>query len=720
LPISRRRFLEMLAAAGVSLPLSQRFLPVFEAYASQRAAFRDVRGPGLTSFSRSVCRDCPNHCGLTVREVDGLPVGLRGTPWHPACGGALCVAGQSQMQSLFDPDRLHSPLQRADAGEPGQAVPWEEALAVLQARIGSLVARGAGERLVVVDGRTPSLGTRLVQSWVETLPGARYVPLGIEQALDRLLRGILGATPAGRARLDLAHSGTVLLVGFELLEVDGSSVTQTRAHAVRRADPRLNDAPTIYLGPRAGLTAGKAETLSRDHREQKQVMREYARFVPEAADPVEFARRFSLESVARRHGLDESELSGLLRALREFPPSVVLPGPALLRRRSGAAQALGVLALNLWTGGFREMGGLSWGHDPLQEIARQLGLKLRGKHQPGVLADVLRPLLEIKRSPIDVLVCIDANLAHELPGRDQVTRALTHIPFLASFTTHEDETSQLAHLSLPMLLDLESWDLPAPAWGAPEAALQVQRPAVEPVVDGRAVEDVVLALAAAGARGPDFRAPAQNAEGLVRAGVEAIVEERRGTLVEEKHPRRLRAVDRSRALRALLAGEAVWVDERRSAPLARDARIRVATPPTPPADRAPSQLWLVPFDGPAIRGGRLLNRPMMMELSGLWHGVAWETWVELHPRDAQRAGVSPGDRVLVRGPRAEITARAVVTAAVAPGVAAVPVGFGHRALGSVARGHGASPLELPYAELDEETGAPVWGPVPVFVKKAGG
>jgi anaerobic selenocysteine-containing dehydrogenase len=108
---------------------------------------------------------------------------------------------------------------------------------------------------------------------------------------------------------------------------------------------------------------------------------------------------------------------------------------------------------------------------------------------------------------------------------------------------------------------------------------------------------------------------------------------------------------------------------------------------------------------------------MMMELSGLWHGIAWESWIEIHPHDAARLGVGGGDRVRVRGPRAEIFCRAVVTASVTPGAAAAPVGFGHRAVGRIAKGQGASILELPNTTVDDETGAPAWGPVPVFVDK---
>jgi anaerobic selenocysteine-containing dehydrogenase len=109
---------------------------------------------------------------------------------------------------------------------------------------------------------------------------------------------------------------------------------------------------------------------------------------------------------------------------------------------------------------------------------------------------------------------------------------------------------------------------------------------------------------------------------------------------------------------------------------------------------------------------------MMMELSGMLHGLAWESWLEIHPEDARARDIASGEWLKIRGPRAEISCRAVVTVTVVPGVVAAPVGFGHQALGSVAAGRGANPLRLPDTLLDPETGAPMWGPIPVFVLKA--
>jgi anaerobic selenocysteine-containing dehydrogenase len=510
-----------------------------------------------------------------------------------------------------------------------------------------------------------------------------------------------------------------------------------RSHGERRENPRLDHAPTLYLGPRQSPTAVQsdywmpcepgqehqillsfAEALSEEHPERETILAQYTRWIPEARDPVSFARRYSLENVARGRGPKAEELQAALRALREFGPAVTLPGPSVLRRPDGFATAKAALALNLWTDGFREAGGLSWGTDPLSDVAHRVGLGSRTDSDPGGLLRILEPLLDIKRSPVDVLICVEADLVHELPGRDQIARALSHVPFLACFSGHETETSRLAHVTIPTLLDLESWDLPAPAWGVPEASLQVQRPAVVPAVDARSVEDVVLELASAGVAGRGFAPPGRSGRELVKAAVGEIVNRQEGELVDARGRRALSSISARRAVTSLVSGEAVWVAPSRPGRSEAGATATPASAPRPGPDLAPEQLWLVLFDGAALQGGRILNRPMMMEISGMPHGLAWESWLEIHPGDARERGIHSGDRVKIRGQRAEISCRAIVTGALAPGVVAAPVGFGHEALGRVASGIGANPLKLPNAALDARTGAPAWSPLPVFIEKA--
>ncbi len=727
--IDRRRFLEVLAAGGVAIPTTHWLFTALEAYAQTRLTTADVRGPGIVRFENSICRECTNHCPIATRKVDGLPIGFRGVQGSPITEGALCMVGSAKMQAVFDADRLAFARIRESGPGPAQEIDPREGMAALRDRVRELVESGRGDRIAILDGRTPSLGTRLTESWAAAIPGAHYVPVRIERLLDSLYAEFLGADEEkGRLALDIEETGTLLLVGFELLESDGSAVTQMRAHGNRRYDPRFDHAPTIALGPRKGPTAtkadlwvecvpgsereivlGLAEWLARKHPQHDTIFARYAEWVPEARDHDHFLREFSLQRVADRHGLDSALLERVAASLGRSHPAVALAGPTLLRQENGGSDVRATLALNLWLE--VESLPMRWEPNPVDDAAAALGIDRRVPVARRRLQPLLDSLLELKRSEIEILICVECNPILDLPGEDQIKRAMSHVPFLVSIGSHADETAELSHLTLPSRLDVESWDLPDPAWGVPAATMMVQRPSMIPVLDIPSANELFLDLRASSSpSGPGLL----DEQALVVQGAEALLR-RRSTRLQPLSG----AKDGDADLDAFLAGGAVLHFDpgpQNSQPGQRPPVLDAARRRLP--DLAPRQLWLQPFDTVALRGGRTANRSMMMELSGYWHSLSWQSWVEIHPEDAHERGLRHGDHARVRGPRAEWVTRIVVTEDVIPGVVGAPVGFGHQALGKHAKGVGKNPLAAPYARFDSLTGAPVWGPVPVFLDKA--
>ena len=71
------------------------------------------RGPGIESHLNTVCGLCEGGCGMTVRLVDDLPVGLKGNPQHPLNRGGLCPVGHAGLDVLYSPQPSHvQPLRR--------------------------------------------------------------------------------------------------------------------------------------------------------------------------------------------------------------------------------------------------------------------------------------------------------------------------------------------------------------------------------------------------------------------------------------------------------------------------------------------------------------------------------------------------------------------------------------------------------------------------------
>ncbi len=89
----------------------------------------------------SACGMCYSSCGIKVHRVNGVVVKIEGNPDYPHNWGRLCAKGNAAIMSLYDPNRVKTPLKRTNP-EKGIGVDpkwveigWEEALDVVADRL---------------------------------------------------------------------------------------------------------------------------------------------------------------------------------------------------------------------------------------------------------------------------------------------------------------------------------------------------------------------------------------------------------------------------------------------------------------------------------------------------------------------------------------------------------------------------------------------------------
>jgi len=87
--------------------------------------------------------------------------------------------------------------------------------------------------------------------------------------------------------------------------------------------------------------------------------------------------------------------------------------------------------------------------------------------------------------------------------------------------------------------------------------------------------------------------------------------------------------------------------------------------------------------------------------------VCGENWVEINSSDARRYGIQDGSYVHLESPKDRIRIKAKVVEGLVPGCVSVRHGhgFGHWAMGSVARGKGAHSNNLMDIHTNPITGA---------------
>lgn len=125
--LSRRTLLKSSAAAG-GVAAASKYL--FEPVGSVTQVAMPTRAP-IEDSVFTTCWIGKQDCGIAARRVDGRIVKLEGMPGHPRNDGTLCPKGQAQIVSIYDPNRVKTPLVRTNGkgvtGEWRQAS-WEEAL----------------------------------------------------------------------------------------------------------------------------------------------------------------------------------------------------------------------------------------------------------------------------------------------------------------------------------------------------------------------------------------------------------------------------------------------------------------------------------------------------------------------------------------------------------------------------------------------------------------
>lgn len=107
------------------------------------------------------------------------------------------------------------------------------------------------------------------------------------------------------------------------------------------------------------------------------------------------------------------------------------------------------------------------------------------------------------------------------------------------------------------------------------------------------------------------------------------------------------------------------------------------------------------------------NNPLLME-------ICPENWVEINSRDAAKYGIADGQMVVIESPKDSITIRAKVVEGLIPGAISIlhGHGFGHWAMGRVAKGKGAHSNNLMDTHTNPVTGANCYNECKIRVRPA--
>lgn len=726
--MDRRNFIKLTAITGTSGVLASCGSP-------ENVLIRFVPDenvdliPGQAEFRTSVCPLCDSGCGLTARVMqadaevvrDGQLGVMRveaakkldGTPEHPISQGRLCARGQAAIQVTYHPDRITQPLRRT--GAPGEyryeAVSWDNAIAQVTAQLNGLAAAGNQAAVAFLVGAGRGHRRLLIDQFLARFGGRPAVEFQLFG--DDVVRraNALSFGRAQRPTLDLARAHYVLSLGSDALGTWNSPVAHSVAYGAMRQGRAGIRGTWVQAEARMSQTGANADewvalrpgtegafALGIAH----VIMANGARAASDAgpagaliAGWAEGLPEFTPEAVEGMTGVPAERLERLAREFAQRAPSVtVIAGPALAQT-NGLFAALAVNALNALVGAVEQPGGVFF-------TPQLAGTTLAA----GSRLEVLAAEMQANPATVQALFLDGTNPVHTAPSGWQVREAIAQVPFIISFSSFLDETSELAHLILPDHSFLESWVDALPESGSLEAVASVAGPAMRPLHDTRAATDVLLQVASALQQPLDPPLP---------ASFEDMLEARYSSLpVEAGNPW------------LTIQRQGGWwgaLPESAQAP----SPVPVEPPEEPYAYAAPVfdgndtqyPYHFLPYPSQALLDGSLAHLPWLQEMPDPLTSAMWSSWVEINPRTAEELSIAEGDIVEVASEHGTIQVPALIFPGIAPDMVAMPMGQGHTSYTRYARGRGANAATVLAPVTEGDTGAPAWAATRVRLTRVG-
>jgi anaerobic selenocysteine-containing dehydrogenase len=599
-------------------------------------------------------------------------------PLYPFSDGVSCPRVQAGLQSLYDPQRVASPLQKSPSGTGWLSQDWDTAIDVVAQAFKAhkpsetaflvglypdhlhdllrIISSGLGGARLLRFGALGEFESRVtLLDAVQKLFGAAkhpYFDVQRSEVIYSFGANFPGAGQSPHAHIQDDHGVPQVQPGNHAYLVQfGSSLPQTNAYA--------DEWFPIKPGSEPVLAGALARLVARYN--GSQVTGAFA--------------GIDIDHAAATSGVSSFDLHRLACIFAEASRKVAVPGGIPLGCAHGLAAAESILALNIIADNLGQEGGLF--------LMPDSPLYPQHTHRPNTLAEIDAFIERMRRGEIKTLFVHGTNPAHDLPKAYRFSESLSNVEQMISFSSYMDETALLADYIFPDHTPLESWGYQKIIAGCDRPAVSGLQPVVPPLHDTRATVDVILD--AVKRTGGDLAASVDftNELDFLRRAVTTLIDQ--GGAYD--------AADADAFWALWLKHGGWWKAERSLMP-----PVVVSTLERPfgtekseaTGDEPGRKYALLLF--PSLKVGRPMS-PWLHEMPETMHTFR-DLQVELNPHTAHELGLNTGDVVKVSTPADEVEAVVSLSPGIHPKVIAVRLEEAYTRYGRAAEGRRLNPINL--------------------------
>lgn len=536
--ISRRDFIKLVggisgAIAAGSYGLNQ-IIDIPEKFVEKLK-----NGYRVESWKSTICGLCPGGCGIRVKLINGVPVGLKGNQYYPINQGGMCPTGHAALQQLYNPDRVKGPLKRIGLQKSGkwEAISWDDALSTISKKLIELRKNGKSHRTVFLGDDEHGLMKEHISRFMKAYGSPNYFQTSHVQ--NNSIPFIFTQGHDLRPAYDILNTKLILSFGANFLEEGFSPIYYTKLYGHFKEAAREHDAKFIYIDSRMSLTGANADrwipimpgtfgalalgiafVLIREELYDQEFIKNYSfgfeDWIDDSGNKHLGFKNLVLsdyypEKVSSITNIPSETILEIARDLGNTRPSLVIGDQGAVNNTNGTYTQMAIHSLNALLGNFEREGGLYFidkpSYDKFPPVKEDSIAKSGNQRiQISKLMDGLSPIFDFsfetftknilsgKPYPVEVLF-IKGNPLFQSLYQPEFAEALKKIPLVISFDSFINETNEYANYILPDHTFLEKWDESSNIPTVEFNHFGIQQPVVEPLFDTKHTGDVLIDIA---------------------------------------------------------------------------------------------------------------------------------------------------------------------------------------------------------------------------------
>lgn len=629
--------------------------------------------PGVATYYATTCGGCASACGMHVKTREGRPVKVEGNSDHPLNRGGMCALGQAEIQGLYHPERLSSPMQLE--GGAWQAKDWQETLKEIAKSV-----KGTNKVGIFTRGST---GNRkgFFKAFLEQLGASAdnlftWESNSLYAATARAHELAFGKSNI--PRYDMAKADLIVGVGSDFQVSGLSPMSHSKGFSFGRKirDGKRNhfiqfESHTTLTGAKADdrhvipsgyettvcLLLAKALLESKHSKGSASERKEIKKIIDKQGDVLNNAYE---ELEIGRDTFDKIATDLISKK------SMVISGCGSNFDENATKLQLATLMCNTLCGAYGETVFFDerWEKSPVN---------------PG---DLQR--FKDSVSSLDILFIIDSDPAFTIPNSWGIIDDLKKIKKVISIQPFPVETEKYAQYALPSHHNLESWgdeNSQAGLWS-------FRQPSVRPTTGSWQGEDILLWIASYAGK----PLPYPNYESYLKKKWRAIHKVTESPLKYETFYNL-----------ALKRGFILKQEKRSKSIMSKSIsshfkdRLKVT-----------NSLKLVTVLDHRLVDGRGAHLPVLQEIGDALTSVAWDTWLAINPYTMKKLGIKRNQLVEVRTSFGAVKVAAYPLPGLHPNTLVIPRGNGHKDdRSTISNNNGVNPLEALKYSADKLSNEPV-------------